>query len=272
MYYGTHAIAPLVMASNSRIARTHCFGSGVMRDELQKQYNNPFPIECALFEFENGLKGEVTRSLFSTARSYTESFNIYGEKSTFEWQQIEGEDPILFTMGESTPDGKNDYFRGKPTNFRRFDPKNHSDLLPGEIAKYTIRGKYYDETNPQITFEEGGGHGGSHPHMVHEFVRSILENRKPWINEIVAANITAAGICAHESAMNNGKEVIIPEFANSKAIYSPGMYSVIDISSLSVRSSSMPTRTAAECFRFIHITVKSDMAASIGLSAISASL
>lgn len=212
MYYGTHAIAPLVMVANSRIAKTHCFGSGTLREELSGQYGNPYPIECAIFEFENGIKAEVTRSLFCTAIRYTEAFNVYGEKKTFLWQQIEEEEPILLTLNDLIPDGKGGFRRGKGSSFQRVVPRNRSELLPDEIAKYTIRNKYYDETNPQVTFEEGGGHGGSHPHMVNEFVRSIVEGRKPWINEIVAGNITAAGICAHESAMQDGKEVTIPNF------------------------------------------------------------
>lgn len=215
MYYGTHAIAPLVMAAESRIVKTHCFGSGVMRDELTKRYNNPFPIECAIFEFENGLKAEVTRSLFATARTITESFNIYGEKRTFEWQQIdEDEKPVVFTLGEGVPDGQGGFCRGLPCTYERIELKDRADLLPKEIAKFTIRRRYQDKANPQLTFEEGGGHGGSHPHLVHEFISSILEERKAWVNEVVAANITAAGICAHESAMNGGKEVIIPDFNN----------------------------------------------------------
>ena len=35
--------------------------------------------------------------------------------------------------------------------------------------------------------ELGGGHHGSHPHLVHEFVRSIIEGRKPRIDERRAA-------------------------------------------------------------------------------------
>jgi hypothetical protein len=62
------------------------------------------------------------------------------------------------------------------------------------------------------SFTQGGGHSGSHPHMVHEFVMSIVEQRKPWIDEITAANWTAAGICAHESAMRGGEKVEIPRF------------------------------------------------------------
>jgi predicted dehydrogenase len=215
MYYGTHAIAPLVMAANSRIVRTHCFGSGTMREELHRQYGNPYPMECAIFEFENGLKAEVTRSLFSVARGYTESFNIYGESSTFEWQQVEKEEaPVIFRMGELQQDGKGGYFRGKDVRCERVVPGNHGHLLPEGIAKFTVRSRYYDEQNPQLFTEEGGGHGGSHPHLVNEFVRSILEERRPWMDELVAANITAAGICAHESAMNRGGEVILPDFRN----------------------------------------------------------
>ena len=41
---------------------------------------------------------------------------------------------------------------------------------------------------------------------------SIVENRKPWIDEHLGGNITAAGICAHESAMRGGEAVIVPEF------------------------------------------------------------
>lgn len=209
MYYGTHAISPLVLALKSPIIKVHCFGSGVMRKELHKQYNNPYPIESAIFEFENGVKGEVTRSLFALARDYTESFNIYGDKSTFEWQQIESdENPVIFT----TKEPKDDARRGIDMKHEYVQSINRIDLLPDSIAGYTVKNKYYDETNPQISFEHGGGHGGSHPHMVHEFIRSIIEERKPLMNELVTANIVAAGICAHESAMNHGKEIIVPDF------------------------------------------------------------
>jgi len=47
---------------------------------------------------------------------------------------------------------------------------------------------------------------------VHEFVRSIVEGRKPWIDEVMGANITAAGLCAHQSAMEDGKEIVVPTF------------------------------------------------------------
>ena len=214
MFYGTHAIAPLVMLADSPIIRVRGLGSGTMRKELHAQYGNPFPFETMQIEFASGLKAEATRSLFETAHAYTEQFTVYGSKRSFEWQQIEEEQPVVHTLlpARIGEDGK--AFRGLPTEVERIPTGNYHMLLPEQIRRFTIRSEDYDETNPQLSLDRdaSGGHGGSHPHMVHEFIMSILDNRKAWINEINGANIVAAGICAHESAMKGGKVIDIPEF------------------------------------------------------------
>lgn len=98
MYYGTHAIAPMVALSGSRIKRVHCFGAGTMEEWLHEQYGNPFPIESALFDFENGMKAEATRSLFETARPYQEGFFLYGSQKSFEWGFEESHRPYVTTL------------------------------------------------------------------------------------------------------------------------------------------------------------------------------
>lgn len=207
MWYGTHAIGPMVALSGSRICRVNCFGSGTMSEELSKQYGNPFPVESALFEFENGLKGEATRSLFETAREYQEGLFVYGSKSSFEWGFRDHDDPYITTA--IPPVGK----AHATAKSEQISMPNYYQSLPEELWRFTIGGNF-DPLNPAKSLEKGGGagHHGSHPHLVNEFVRSCLDERKPWIDEILAANITAAGICAHESAMRNGEAVIVPEF------------------------------------------------------------
>ena len=59
---------------------------------------------------------------------------------------------------------------------------------------------------------QGGGHGGSHPHMVHEFASALVEDRDPWPNAATAANWTCVGICAHQSAEKGGQRVTLPAF------------------------------------------------------------
>ncbi len=208
MWYGTHAIGPMVGLSDSRICRVNCFGSGTMEPWLHEQYGNPFPIESALFEFENGLKGEATRSLFETARAYQEGMNIYGSEASFEWGFTDGADPYI-TTAIPAADGR----RGGTVNIEVTPMPNYYDDLPEELWHFTVGGNY-DPLNPQESLKKGAGagHHGSHAHLVHEFVMSIIEERKPWIDEALGGNITAAGICAHESAMKNGAPVIVPEF------------------------------------------------------------
>ena len=210
MHYATHAVSPVLALAGTQARAVHCFGSGVMRPELHEQYKNPYPVETAIFELdqEQPLAAEITRSLFHTARGYTESFNVYGEKATFEWEQIEEEDPVVFRM---TPAAAS-WGRGNEITVERVTVPDRQELLPQEIARFTQRG-VYDETQSHLSFLQGGGHGGSHPHLVHEFVSSIVEERQPWPDALTTAAWTAAGICAHDSAMNGGARIEIPQFS-----------------------------------------------------------
>lgn len=61
---------------------------------------------------------------------------------------------------------------------------------------------------------EGGGHGGSHGYLTNEFVTAILQDRKPLVDVIMALNMTAAGIVAHESALKDGELLKIPQFTS----------------------------------------------------------
>jgi predicted dehydrogenase len=205
MWYATHAIAPLLAIAGTRAVKVHCFGSGHMRAELCEPYGNPYPMETAIFQLEaEDLAAEVTRSLFHGARGYMESFTIYGENACYE-MQMENDAPVLFTMTPVVPGERRAGREERP------QPPDRADLLPPEVARYTQR-FVYNRRDSHLSFEQGGGHHGSHPHLVHEFVRSIVEARPPAIDAVTAANWTAAGICAHESALAGGRAIEIPRF------------------------------------------------------------
>ena len=207
MHYSTHAVSPLLALAGTRAASVCCFGSGRMRPELTEQYGNPFPIETAILRLEGtDVAAEVTRSLFHTAKAYLESFAILCEKVSLEWAVADDRLPVLHRMGKPQPG------LGRPVTVAEVEPPDRADLLPPSIARFTKR-TVYDESDPHLSFLQGGGHHGSHPHLVHEFVMSIVEQRQPWIDAITAANWTAPGICAHESAMSGGRQVQIPCFA-----------------------------------------------------------
>ncbi len=209
MWYGTHAISPMVGLSGARIKKVHAYGSGHMAPEMSKQYGNPYPVETAIFSFSNGLKGEATRSLFECARAYQEGMFVYGDKACFEWGFADSDLPYVTTFDTNLDASR----RGQDTRTEIVEMPNAYEMLPEALWPFTV-GKDYDPLRPQESLRSGagGGHHGSHPHLVHEFVRCIAEDREPWINFEMGANITAAGICAHMSAMADGKEILIPDF------------------------------------------------------------
>jgi predicted dehydrogenase len=208
MWYATHAVSPGLAFTGRRATSVLALGSGVMRDELKKRYANPFPAETAIFRIDGGeIAMEVTRTLFQVAREYTEGFCVYGEKMSVEWQYPSEEMFALHTMRVADA-GR----RGTEVAMEFVSPPDRAENLPPELRRFTRPGMY-DDTNPQLSFSTGGGHHGSHPHLVHEYVSSIVEQRPPRIDAVTAADWTAAGICAHQSAMNGGREVVIPCFA-----------------------------------------------------------
>jgi hypothetical protein len=88
---------------------------------------------------------------------------------------------------------------------------DYAHLLPEPIQRFTTKGVYDDE-HAHLSFIQGGGHGGSHPHLANEFVMSIVEGRPSFPDVYQSVNWTCSGICAHESAMRGGEIVKLPDF------------------------------------------------------------
>jgi hypothetical protein len=84
---------------------------------------------------------------------------------------------------------------------------------------FTTKGVYDIEGNQHLSFLQGSGHGGSHPHLAHEFVMSIIEDREPFPNAPQSANWTSVGILSHESAMKGGELMQIPDFTSTEYLY-----------------------------------------------------
>ncbi len=96
MHYATHAVSPCLALVKGEADYVACLGSGRIASSLAEKYGSPFAVESALFKVRaQEIAFEVTRSLFETARQYIESFDVYGDRASFEWTQIENEDPVV---------------------------------------------------------------------------------------------------------------------------------------------------------------------------------
>lgn len=202
MYYATHCVGPILGLTRSEAEYVSCFGSGTIREDLHHHYNSPFAVETAHIKFRNSdLSAHVYRSLFDVARQYRESFEVYGSKKTVEWPLIEGKPLVVHTAKKPEPEIPEEV-----------ECPDYAKLLPESIQGFTKQGVYDADDHQHLSFIQGGGHGGSHPHLVHAFIDALVNKKVPYPNAVQSANITCVGILAHESALQGGKIMKLPEF------------------------------------------------------------
>lgn len=206
MHYATHCVGPVLALTKSEAEYVSCFGSGTIRKELHKHYNSPYAVETTHIKFKDSdLSAQVYRSLFDVARQYRESFEVYGSKKSVEWPLIEGKPLVVHTAKKPEPEIPEEV-----------ESPDYAHLLPEPIQHFTTRGVYDTDEKQHLSFTQGAGHGGSHPHLVHEFLTALVEDRHPYPNARQSANITCVGILAHESAMKGGERIDLPDFTFSK--------------------------------------------------------
>lgn len=198
MHYATHVVSPVLGLVNGLAEYVSCFGSGTINERLAEKSGNPYAVEsCHIKIKDSDVAAHIWRFLFDTARQYRESFDVYGTKKSFEWALVEGEEHVIHTAKKPEPDIP-----------ERVTVPDFAHLLPEEIRPFTST----IQDAAHLSFIQGAGHGGSHPHLVNEFLRALLDNRDPWPNAPQSANWTCTGICAHQSTMKGGEIVRLPEF------------------------------------------------------------
>jgi predicted dehydrogenase len=205
MHYATHCVSPCLALLGRHAEHVVCHGSGRIDESLIRRYGSPFAIETATFKLrESDACAEVTRSLFHTARQYRESFDAYGSKQSFEWQQVEHEQPVIHTRSTAE----------RPLSEaeipRRVDVPDYAHLLPEPIRRFTQPAAIQDADH--LSFLQGGGHGGSHPHLVHAFLQACTGTAPAMPDVATSVNWTMVGICAHQSALSGGEKIVIPTF------------------------------------------------------------
>ena len=125
----------------------------------------------------------------------------------------ERKDPHPGPRGEGEPLVVHSAKKPEPEIPEKVECPDYAHLLPDEIAPFTTGGVYGgDEGEDHLSFTQGGGHGGSHPHLAHQFIELLRGNGEGYPNAPQSANITCTGILAHESAQQGGKMIPLPPF------------------------------------------------------------
>ncbi len=193
MLYPTHVTAFLIAVTGERL--THATGIGWGdNDPILKgnPYDNPFWNTTALFKTDKGnaFTGEVC---WRGALSHCERGEWNGDKMSY-YMGYKNEPVHTVHAGDKMVKDDGGFTVAHP-ELKPYDQEKwyETDLLPKPM-------------------QHNSGHGGSHTFITHEFISSIIEDREPEINIYEALAYTAPGIIAHESALNDGEHMRIPNF------------------------------------------------------------
>ena len=105
MHYATHVVSPCLGLMGKPAEYVSCFGSGTVREDIQKKSGNKFAVEsCHIKVKDSDVTAHIWRFLYDTARQYRESFDVYGSKKSFEWTLVEGESHIMHTAKRPEPE------------------------------------------------------------------------------------------------------------------------------------------------------------------------
>lgn len=247
MYYATHSIGMLFSAINDHATKVSCFGfkdtqSPDIYGKGVNEWDNPFSNETAIFTMSKGGYARINEfRRIGNVRPTSYISGIYGSDGVYEnsggrhgfssngtdpderptskyiYEDVSKEINTIYSAdeGASIEDINLDY-----RYHCGFSPIHNYKRLPKELIALNERGLKNEDF--ELT-----GHNGSHLLLVDDFVRACITGKQPFLNAWECARYTIPGIIAHESAMQGGISLDIPDFGDM-----PDKYELIDFDDL----------------------------------------
>lgn len=177
--YLTHELGPLLYVMDDRCVSVTCMEADINYDPY-----TPERKETGVALFKTA-KGAVIRLLvsFGAYTSYDHNYRVCGTRGTLETD-------------------------------RRAVVDNAHTLA----SLYSVPGTFSANSKMDIPVttcyegEDSGGHGGADGKMVKDFINCLVENKKPVLDVDFAIQMSLPGIIAHESAVQGGVPLEIPQF------------------------------------------------------------
>lgn len=193
MHYPTHCTAHLIGVTGERLTEVVCHGWGDDNPTLKdNDYGNPFWNESAMFRTNRGNAFRVN-VWWKGAHRGTERAEWIGTNMSFYSAHPNGVGPVIVRSANQQEKDDAGFTRNAP-RFEQYEQPEwwKTDMLPEPLR-------------------HNSGHEGSHTFLTHEFVDALLHDRKPTVDINEALAYTVPGIIAHESALQDGKSMKIPQ-------------------------------------------------------------
>ncbi len=238
MFYPTHSISMVFSAIGQYATQVSCMG---LRDdypddiygEEKNDFDNPFSNETAIFRMSGGgvvRINEFRRVGINKPSSYITCF--YGEDAAYDCvtdRHFYQTAPFTDRFGAEHPRHVEDVSDEiMPVEYLQFKRGEITELKgspwipdqsPVSVAAISGFSANQDRSRLPKAYRDYGNHAhfNSHPFLVDDFVRAVVDNKLPPNNAWDAARYMIPGLIAHESALQGGKLLNIPDFGDAPA-------------------------------------------------------
>lgn len=200
MHYPTHCTAHLVGVTGKRLVEVVSHGWGdnnpILKDNV---YKNPFWNESAMFKTEDGNAFDC-RVWWKGAHRGGEIAEWIGDKMSFLGANPNGLGPLIVRTGSQTEKDDAGFVR----NLANFEPYEQPEWWKTDLLPEPMR--------------HDSEHDGSHTFLTHEFIDSLVHGRNAVIDVYESLAYTVPGIVAHQSSLQGGALLRIPQFDRHKSI------------------------------------------------------
>lgn len=241
MFYPTHSISTVFSSINEYATKVSCMGLfDSYPDDIygkdKNDFENPFSNETAIFRMSGGgvvRINEFRRVGINKPSTYITCF--YGEQAAYDRV---ADKHIFQTVAHKDRNGNSQRMHFEDVS-ELLLPNHYKDFRDGKIKKGFWGGEWIDDQTPisadtivgsadivnnmlkrlPKSFREKSNmqHMGSHPFLVDDFCRAVVEGKLPPNNAWDAARYMIPGLIAHESALRGGELMDIPDFGEAPA-------------------------------------------------------
>lgn len=219
MHYPTHAVGNVLSVTGLHATHVSCVGvrdergDGVF-DRDVSLWQNDISNATALFKLSDGgaMRTNEMRRVGYPSHIRESRLRIFGTEGSFEqlatvsvWQNKQGVEDVSDALLPRKSLDLND------PELADIDPALRDAFVSGCAA-------VHEEDRKRLPASYTGlpnGHEGSHQFLADDFVRAVVDGTVPPINAWVSARYTLPGIVAHQSALQGGVQLKIPDFGDA---------------------------------------------------------
>jgi len=214
MHYPTHSTGMVVSVTGAHMTHVSCMGwvdrheDGLFREGVN-QWNNVFSNQTALFRMSNGGMARINE-FRRIGHTGGERISLYGTKASFEEQT--GNQVFVTKQYE----GRIDLTAKLACAEIPAHEVGGMSVLPKSDAVYNGVSSVHPVARlPKEFIGLTNGHNGSHQFLVDDFVKACVNSQQPPNNVWQAARYLVPGLVAHESALQGGVLLEVPDFGDA---------------------------------------------------------